>query len=62
MATETPEGYVRKIRNPYKRAHAAAVLAALRAGQEPPSAPVELSVMAAQAVQMRLAGMVRREN
>ena len=60
---ETPESYVRKIRNPAKRAYADRILKARRAGQpDPPSPPIaELSPMAAQGVRMGLDGLGLRE-
>lgn len=56
---ESPDGYVASVRNPAKRQHARAVCAALAAGRPAPARPAGLSLMAAQAVEMRLAAIMK---
>lgn len=53
--------YVRGIRNPAKQAYARALLAASTSGQRKPERPAGLSVMAAQAVELRLAELTGPE-
>lgn len=56
MTAKDLDNYVNRIRNEKKRIYARAYLAFLRGGFEP-NVPPDLSVMAAQAVRMRLSAM-----
>lgn len=58
-STQTAVRYVRSIRNGPKRRYAQACVAARLAGQSAPERPDDLSVMGAQAVQMRLAEILK---
>jgi hypothetical protein len=57
--TAEADTYLRRIRNPGKAGHAQAVWEALCLGEPLPARPAELSVMAAQAVELRLADLVK---